>query len=288
MKFFLSGLGNWYVDLSLIQKAVLEADELGFDGVVIPDHYMWGETEWLKRPDRNRTLESWITLTYLAAKTRNIRLGTLVTPIPFRSPSMLAKMVSTIDILSNGRTIVGVGAGWSQVEFEGFSEWNEPKVRVNKTKEGVELMIKLWTQKKVTFKGRYYQATGAVVDPKPLQKPYPPLLFGGVGDRMLRLAGAYADICYIPPFFPEEKTEYYREGKMKVLKAAEQVNRKDKIAFMDGNLGSWKPYDSRDYIKEIKTAEERGAEYFLTSFTRSEEIIGSMRRFAKEVLPSFK
>jgi len=200
VKFFLSGLGNWFADLELIQEAVLEADRLGFDGAVIPDHYMWGETGWHRQPDSNSTLESWITLTYLAAKTNNIRLGTLVTPIPFRSPSMLAKMISSVDLLSRGRVVVGVGAGWSQVEFEAYSEWNEPKVRVDKTKEGLELMIKLWTQKKVAFEGKYYGVKDAVLDPKPLQKLYPQLLFSGHGDRMLQLAGRYADICYFANF----------------------------------------------------------------------------------------
>jgi FMNH2-dependent dimethyl sulfone monooxygenase len=84
---------------------------------------------------------------------------------------MLAKMVSTVDILSNGRAILGVGAGWSKEEFEGHSEWNEPKIRVNKTIEGLELMVKLWTQKEVTFEGKYYRAKAAVLEPKPVQKP---------------------------------------------------------------------------------------------------------------------
>ncbi|NIO38188.1 LLM class flavin-dependent oxidoreductase, partial [Candidatus Bathyarchaeota archaeon] len=97
MKFFLSGLGNWFKDLALIKKAIVEADRLGFDGALMPDHYMWGQTEWLRRPDSNVTLETWVTLTYLAAKTEQIRLGTLVTPIPFRPPSILAKMLSTLD-----------------------------------------------------------------------------------------------------------------------------------------------------------------------------------------------
>jgi len=288
LKFFLSGLGNWFADLALIQGAVLEADRLGFDGAVIPDHYMWGEIEWHKRPDSNSTLESWIMLTYLAAKTDSIRLGTLVTPIPFRSPSMLAKMISTLDILSKGRVVMGVGAGWSQVEFEGYSEWNEPKIRVDKTKEGLELMIKLWTQKKVTFEGKYYRAKDAVLEPKPIQKPHPQLLFGGRGDRMLKLAGRYADICYIPQFRPGAKPEDYLEGKTKVLRTAGRVNRKNQITFMAGGMGSRGPYDSKEFFKRIEAAVERGASYFLTSFSRNEEIVGSMRRFAKEVMPSFK
>jgi alkanesulfonate monooxygenase SsuD/methylene tetrahydromethanopterin reductase-like flavin-dependent oxidoreductase (luciferase family) len=96
-----------------------------------------------------------------------------------------------------------------------------PKIRVDKTKEGLELMIQLWTQKKVTFEGKHYRAKGAMLDPKPIQKPYPQLLFGGHGDRMLRLAGCYADICYIPQFSLDATLEDYLEDKRKVLRAAE-------------------------------------------------------------------
>src|SRR5947209_18641866 len=92
---------NW----KQIQTAAVESDQLGYWGFVLPDHYMWG-------PQRggDSTFETWTALTYLVAKTEKIRLGTLVTPIPFRPPGMLAKTVSTLDLLSNGRTILGVGA----------------------------------------------------------------------------------------------------------------------------------------------------------------------------------
>jgi probable F420-dependent oxidoreductase len=285
MKFFLSGLGNWSKDLALITEAVVEADRLGYDGAVMPDHYMWGEMEWHKRPDSNSTLDTWVTLTYLAAKTEQIRLGTLVTPIPFRSPSMLAKMLATLDVLSKGRVVLGVGAGWSQVEFEGYGEWNEPKIRVDKTKEGIELMTRLWTQDKVTFEGRYYHARAAVLEPKPVQKPYPPLLFGGRGERMLRLAGKYADICYVPQF---RDGESYEEGKRKVLKAAERLNRANHIAFMAGGVSAEGPYRSEEYSKRIEAAREAGASFFLTAFPRDEPIIDVMRKFASEVMPLFR
>ncbi|MFX0210676.1 MAG: LLM class flavin-dependent oxidoreductase [Candidatus Hodarchaeota archaeon] len=286
MKFFIHpGLRNLFKDLELITNTIIEADNLGFDGAVMPDHYMWGTRNQGKTPDDYITLETWITLTYLAAKTEKIRLGTLVTPIPFRPPSMLAKMLSTLDVLSNGRVVLGVGAGWSQEEFEGYSEWNEPKVRVDKTKEGLELIIKLWTQEEVTFEGKYYRAKAAVLEPKPIQKPYPQLLFGGHGDRMLRLAGKYADICYIM----SQTSEDYEEMKEKVLVAADRANRADKIAFMAGfHIFSRIPYDSMEYIKRVEAAEEAGIRYFLMSFPRDQTFSDSMRSFAKEVMPSFK
>ena len=133
MEFILAIGGNWYSGWQDIKKAVPEADRLGFWGFVMPDHYMWGQNM-----GGDSTLDTWISLAYLASKTENIRLGTLVTPIPFRSPSILAKMISTLDTISQGRVVLGVGAGWSQAEFEGYSEWNEPKIRVDKTEEGLE------------------------------------------------------------------------------------------------------------------------------------------------------
>ena len=266
MRFFLTSGGNWFKQLALIKEAFVEADSLGFDGALMQDHYMWGTR--VNRTDANATLEAWVTLAYLAAKTESIRLGTIVTPIPFRPPSILAKMLSTLDILSNGRVILGVGAGWSQDEFEGYSEWNEPKVRVDKTKEGLELMIKLWTENEVTFDGKYYQARAAVLEPKPVQKPYPQLLFGGRGDRMLKLAGRYADICYImSQFQPPGVSEEMRE---KVLNAAKKANRVDKVAFMTGAMGSHRPYDSMEYSQRVEEAIETGASYYLTAFPQIE------------------
>src|SRR5579872_4774318 len=157
MKFIFQA-GNWYNDWKTIEASAPKADRGGFWGLVLPDHYMWGEGR-----GGDSTLETWTALTYVAAKTQHLHLGTLVTPIPFRPPGMLAKELSTLDLISGGRVLLGVGAGWSQTEFEGYSEWNDPKVRVDKTKEGLEMILKLWTSPgKVDFEGKYYKATGAV------------------------------------------------------------------------------------------------------------------------------
>jgi alkanesulfonate monooxygenase SsuD/methylene tetrahydromethanopterin reductase-like flavin-dependent oxidoreductase (luciferase family) len=285
MEFYLSGLGNMYGNLDHIKEAVVEADRLGFDGALMPDHYMWGAMGGHAIQDGYSTLETWVTLTYLAAKTENISLGTLVTPIPFRSPGMLAKMISTLDVLSNGRVVLGVGAGWSQVEFEGYSEWDKPGVRVNKTKEGLDLMIKLWTEDEVTFKGKYYEAKGAVLKPKPVQKPYPRLLFGGTGDRMLGLAGKYGDICYIPMWMTGGNIE---EARAKVMNAAKRANREDKVAFMAGVMGARGPVDLGECSKMVEAAQESGAKYYMVAFPRGEGCLDSMKSFAREVMSSYR
>ena len=130
MRFILSGLGNWYQSWKLIEEAVVLADKLGFWGAVLPDHYMWGENR-----GGNSTLETWVALTYLAARTEKLKLGTLVTPIPFRPPGMLAKTISTVDLLSSGRAVLGVGAGWSQAEFEGYARWEDAKTRLTRPRK---------------------------------------------------------------------------------------------------------------------------------------------------------
>lgn len=283
MKFYLSGLGNTYPNLDLIKEAIVEADLLGFDGALMPDHYMWGAMRGHTMPNAYSTLDTWVTLTYLAGKTENIRLGTLVTPLPFRHPAVLAKMLSTLDILSGGRVVLGVGAGWSQVEFEGYSVWGGPKYRVDKTIEALNLVKRLWTEDEVTFKGRFYDVKGAVLDPKPVQKPHPRLLFGSTGDRMLKLTGQHADICFIPPWTGPG----YEAIKSKVLRAAEAEGRVGKIAFMAGEMGSQDPYDSEEYTKRIEAAIASGATYYNTAFPRG-SLVESMRLFVEEVMPSFK
>lgn len=281
IKFILGGLGNWYNDYPFIEEAVLTADKYGgFDGAVLPDHYMWGKLPWHDRSDSNSTLDTWITITHLLAKTKNIKIGTLVTPIPFRPPSILAKMVSTTDVLSGGRTLFGAGAGWSQIEFEGYSEWNSPKVRVDKTYEGLDLITQLWTKKEVDFEGKYYQAKGAVLDPKPLQKPYPKIIFGSQGTRMLKLAGQYGNICFLPPW-PGKNPE---DMKQIVKESAKLHNRADKVAFMGGEM---MPTDIGEYPTKVEQAADSGAGYFLVSFPRTSNLTDTIKQFAEEIIPSF-
>ena len=281
MRFILSGLGNWYNGWSLTEQAVQLADKLGFWGAVIPDHYMWAEA--FGQPQKDSTVESWVALTYLAAKTQEIKLGTIVTPIPFRPPAMLAKMVATMDVLSSGRAVLGIGAGWSQTEFEGYSTWDDPKTRVDKTKEGVELILQLWEKPQVDFKGKYYHAKGAILDPKPVQKPHPPLMFGGVGTRMLQLAGRYADICHIPPRVqvPMEK------ARLIVKQEARRFHREDKIAFAAGSVANRdQKFDLKAVEQDVEKAAKDGALYYIAPLQRV-GYLDNLKELAKNIIPSY-
>jgi alkanesulfonate monooxygenase SsuD/methylene tetrahydromethanopterin reductase-like flavin-dependent oxidoreductase (luciferase family) len=280
MEFFIAGLGNYFKSWRLIEEAVPIADNLGYYGVVMPDHFMYDRVE---NPDRNSTVDTWTAFSYLAAKTTRLKLATLVTPIPLRPPGILAKTVSSLDVLSSGRVILGIGAGWSQPEFDGYSEWNDAKTRVDKTEEGVQLIKRLWTEDKVDFEGRFYHAKGAVVEPKPVQKPYPSLLFGGVSSRMLRMAGRYGDLCFVAPWVKVPFTN----AKSTVEKAAAKAGRSRKILFGTGapRLQGGK-FDMKALTKDIQTANDNQCEFYVTAFPQ-DNYVTTMKQFSREVLPSY-
>ncbi|HDH07007.1 MAG TPA: LLM class flavin-dependent oxidoreductase, partial [Thermoproteales archaeon] len=235
-------IGEW-VDPVFAGKVAVEAEKLGYEVFMTYDHYML--------PGSNKTFEAWIFLTYIASITGRIKVGTVVTPIPFRPPAMLAKMVATLDYISGGRVIVGVGAGWHQPEFEAFSKWSPLKERVDRTLEGIKLMIDLWTRDVVDFKGKFYVAKGAVVDPKPIQKPYPPLWFGTTGKRMLRLTAKYGD-GWIPVGINVEEYSKYRDYIEEYRRKYSTIGKKFTYSIMF--RGKADPNEDIDRVKEFKKA----------------------------------
>jgi alkanesulfonate monooxygenase SsuD/methylene tetrahydromethanopterin reductase-like flavin-dependent oxidoreductase (luciferase family) len=268
-------LGNLFSELRLNLEAIKEADNLGIDGFVLPDHYM--------SLRGNETLEAWVTLGHFAAMTSHIMLGTLVTPIPLRPPQLLAKMVSTVDVLSEGRSFLGVGAGWNKEEFEAYSQWDEPKVRVEKVDEAVALIKKLWTEPTVNFEGKHYRTKGAVLLPKPVQKPHPPLLFGGQGRKMLKLAGKYADICLIN----EEKPEKFLATKNEVTKTSNEHKRPNAPSF--ACVVGLKTIDQKDeYRLKIEQASGLGVSHIVTGVEQEQDYLRFVRFLAEDIMPSFR
>jgi probable F420-dependent oxidoreductase len=184
MKFGLA-IPNWapFTQQLMIELAI-EAEGLGFDHVFYTDHLMspYAAAEGLSQD----TVETWSLLSHLAAKTSTIRLGTSVTPITLRPPGLLAKQVATADNLSGGRIDVGIGTGWSSGSYGVIdSDFGSPTSRKERLHEGVDLLTRLWTEDSVTFDGKYFQAKDAVIFPKPVQQPHPPIWFGGWRNAIL-------------------------------------------------------------------------------------------------------
>jgi F420-dependent oxidoreductase-like protein len=169
-----------------VRDVVLECERLGYDSVLLDDHLMFE-----KRP----ILECWTTLSALSAITAKIRLGTMVLCNGFRNPALLAKMAATLDVVSNGRLEFGIGAGVQEDEHVAYGiPFSKSHTRISRLKEAVEIIKKLWTEEKASYQGRYYRTNEAVCEPKPVQKPYPPITIGGSGEKLtLKVAAQHAD-----------------------------------------------------------------------------------------------
>jgi F420-dependent oxidoreductase-like protein len=141
-------------------------------------------------------LEGWTTLAALAAQTNRIRLGLMVTGNTYRHPAVLASIVATVDVISNGRVDLGIGAGWNEYEHESMGiPLYKPGERIRRLDESCQIIKGLFTQDLTTFDGRYYQLKEARREPKPVQQPHPPFVIGGSGEQLtLRVVAKHADI----------------------------------------------------------------------------------------------
>lgn len=162
----------------------------GFEALFRSDHYLSVQG----RPERD-ALEAWATIAALAARTERLRLGTLVSPVTFRHPSVLAKLVVTADHVSGGRVELGLGTGWSEPEHRAFGfPLPPPAERMGLLAEQLEVVHGIWTRAPFDHQGARYRLSGLDARPRPVQQPHPPLLVGGEGGRRsLALAARWAD-----------------------------------------------------------------------------------------------
>jgi F420-dependent oxidoreductase-like protein len=174
----------------------LAAEEGGFSSVWVMDHF-W-QLPALGGPDEP-ILEAYTLLGALAARTERVQLGTLVTGVTYRNPAMLAKMVTTLDVVSHGRAILGIGAAWYDVEHAGYGfAFPTARERLDRLEEAVQICRAMFRDERPSFKGRYYETDDARNVPKPVQTGGPPIMIGGGGEkRTLRLVAQYADMCNV-------------------------------------------------------------------------------------------
>jgi F420-dependent oxidoreductase-like protein len=170
-----------------------EADGLGYDALFTFDHFA-PISGALDDPCH----EGWTLLSALAAQTRSAQVGVLVTGNTYRHPAVLAKMAATVDHVSGGKLILGIGAGWFEPEHRAYGiPFHTPGERARRLGEAVEVIKLLFTRDRSTFDGKYYQLADAPLEPKPVQKPHPPILVGGMGPKVLQpIAARHADIWH--------------------------------------------------------------------------------------------
>lgn len=182
--------------LDEIVRYVQKAEAAGVTSIFLIDHLLTTPPAYT-----NTWLEPFTLLASLAPVTRRVTLGTLVTPLPLRHPLPLAKALSTLDFLSQGRLILGVGVGWAPNEFEVMGV--PLKERAPRTNEMIEILRRLWTEDSVTFEGKFFTLRDITIEPKPVQKPHPPIWIGGgtqyfettYGQKMGSLEGVYRRVA---------------------------------------------------------------------------------------------
>jgi F420-dependent oxidoreductase-like protein len=172
------------------------AEAGGFESVWVMDHF-W-QLPALGGPEAP-ILEAYTLLGALAARTNRVQLGTLVTGVTYRNPALLAKMVTTLDVISKGRAVLGIGAAWYEPEHDGMGfTFPSTKERMDRLAEAVQICRALFRETRPNFTGRYYRISDAHNVPRPLQPGGPPIMIGGGGERRtLRLVAQYADMCNV-------------------------------------------------------------------------------------------
>jgi len=308
-KMDLVGIEDPVEQYEAMTRAARAADEGGFDSIWVYDHF-----HTVPVPTEETTFEAWTITAGLVRDTRRVRVGQMVTCNGYRSPALLAKMASTVDAMSQGRLICGLGAGWYEHEWRAYG-YGFPyvPVRMAMFREACEIVSRMWTEDKPVFKGKYYSIDGPINVPQGARKPHPELWLGGGGEKVtLKLVAQWADGCNFGGGNPDtirNKIAILREhcetlgrdpGEIVVSTGLEDIHLlapgedpAKASAWTNGHV-SRQDYEKRYTIvtadqisSRIEQIVEAGANYiivYLAGLAFNQDII---YRFAQEVIPRF-
>ena len=252
------------------------------------DHVQFGDSP---------VLEGWTALTYLAAQYPQFQVGHMVLCQSFRNPALLAKMAATLQYLSQGRFVLGIGAGWHEEEYRAYNyAFPTPRARTEQLEETLQIVKALWSEKQVTFEGQHFGVNAAYCEPKP--DPLPPIIIGGHGPRMLRLVARYADgwnIAWTKPEKYQEKLKIFEQACQEEGRDPTQVRRSwfgrcicvasgEEAAKLNGQglLGT-----PEQIVEQIRAYVDLGIDYFMLG-ARDVTDLTTVELMAREVLPHFK
>lgn len=299
------------LNFSILKERALAAEEYGFHSIWLPDHM------WVRGAPQLDYLESWTVLSGLAAATTKLRLGGLVFCNSYRNPAFFAKMLATLDNISNGRVEVGMGAGWMDEEYKAYGyEFPSGGVRASQLREGVEIIKKMFTEEKPSYEGKYYKITEAYNNPKPVQKPHPPITIGAVAEqKMLKLVAQHADGWNCPAAAShriEKKwgviVDYCKgfgrnPDEITISEQVIGVLGKDKADFerkypmAKQTLGRLADLDRTSlrgdpagFIEGVKEKNHKGVTLFTIVFSdiAQADFLETLKLFAREVMPAFR
>lgn len=251
------------------------AEDAGLDGIWVFDHFkaLYGDP-------KGPSLEGWTLLAGLARETSRVRLGTLVTGMTHRHPAVLASEVVTVDHLSGGRVECAIGAAWNETEHRELGIPFPPlRERMDRLEEGVRVLRMLFTQEDATFEGEHYRLERATYNPKPVQRPHPPIWIGGEGrTRTLPIAGRYADAWHGDADDPRELAEIAGI----IDRAAEEAGRAPSSILRASSLSISEPWDEVRRTFEWKAA--GGIEYLVIGWPSEGRV--RLEEFLERVLPT--
>ncbi|MFN8373823.1 MAG: LLM class F420-dependent oxidoreductase [Anaerolineae bacterium] len=295
-----------YEAMTSVGKA---AEKAGYDSLWVYDHFHTVPT-----PEIETTFEAWTIMGGLARETSKIRLGQMVTCNGYRNPALLAKLASTVDVMSHGRAICGLGAGWYEHEWKAYG-YGFPDIpeRMRMFREACEIVVKMWTEEKATFKGQYYSIDGAINEPKGVQKPHIPLWLGGGGEKVtLKLVAQFGNGCNVGGGSVEtvrQKLGVLREHCDNLGRDFNSITRSTNInlfLLQDGEdpeqatakargKMSYEDYAKGTFVATKAQTVERiqqlidvGADYIITYYPRVAYDHSMLERFAAEIMPQFQ
>jgi alkanesulfonate monooxygenase SsuD/methylene tetrahydromethanopterin reductase-like flavin-dependent oxidoreductase (luciferase family) len=253
------------------------ADDAGFDHCWAFDHLATTGSD-----GAHPTLyEGWTLLAAMAEATTRVRIGLLVTGMIYRHPALLAKQAVTVDHLANGRLEFGIGAGWAALEHEMFGI-GSPDHLLGRLSEGLQLIKLLWTQERSTLDGHYYRLRDAVANPKPVQRPHPPIWIGASGPMMIRLAARHADVW-----------NWAGEGLEDARAAGEELNAACRLLGRDPQTIRWSAqfgFDGEDpgaTIEELRRWHEAGFTELVVSCSGADPVRAA-EVAAEKILPTIR
>lgn len=290
-------------------RAAQEADRLGFESLWLFDHF-----HTVPIPVLETTFECWTIMAGLARDTKNIRLGQMATCNGYRNPAHLAKIVSTVDVLSHGRAILGFGAGWYRHEYLAYGYgYPETKERMARFREATEIIHKMWTEDYPVFEGKYYTIDKPINEPKGVQKPHPPLWLAGSGEQVtLKLVAQWGDGCNLSSMtdlevikhkldvlrghcdtFSRDFDTIDRSFSISVHLLENEANAEQETMAARGEQ-SYEDYAKTRFVGTAEHVIERmqavanlGVSYFIVYLPRIAYDLTQIQRFAAEVAPHF-
>src|SRR5215216_120665 len=260
------------------------ADEAGFASLWVMDHFF--QIQYVG-PVEDPMLEGYSALSYLAGVTQRVKLGTLVTGVVYRHPGILLKTATTLDVLSGGRSYLGIGAGWNEREARGLGvPFPSTKERFEQLEETLQIAHQMWSGEVAPYEGEHYQLAEPLNSPQALAEPHPPVMIGGMGEkRTLRLVAEYADACNL---FAYGGSDLIRH-KLDVLRGhCEDVGRDyeeiERTALGTVNLGE-EGMGADDVISLCQKMSETGIQHLIFNMPNVQEI-KPLVTFGEEIIPA--